>query len=245
MRSPSVRWAWYAVLFAASPLFASTRPVTLTTASATSFVSYVAGPETASACVVLVHDWFGVSPSYTGAAERLAEQGYCVVAMDLYNGRSATTHDEASALLGALDSNLAAEKIDAAVKWLGDRPRKVAVMGFSMGARHALAAALRNSAVRATVLWYGETTKDADRLRRLTGPVLLVVGSRDGPAALEESLAFAKAADTAGRGAEIYIYPGAAHAFAQPLFDQGRSYDPIATETAWRLTEDFLRRRLN
>jgi len=46
-------------------------------------------------------------------------------------------------------------------------------------------------------------------------------------------------------GAEIYIYPGAAHAFAQPLFNQGRTYDPIAAQTAWRLTEDFLRRRLN
>jgi len=59
------------------------------------------------------------------------------------------------------------------------------------------------------------------------------------------SLGFAKAADAAGVGAEIYIYPGAAHAFAQPLFNQGRTYDPIAAQTAWRLTEDFLRRRLN
>jgi len=241
----SARWALYAVLFAASPLFAAIKPLTLTTASSRPFVSYVAGPRTASACVVLVHDWFGVSPSYKEAAERLAEQGYCVVATDLYDGRSTTSHEEASALLGALDSNLAAEKIDAAIKSLGDRPRKVAIMGFSMGARHALAAALRNSSVQATVLWYGETTQDAEVLRRLAGPVLVVVGSKDGPATLDNSLGFAKAADAAGVGAEIYIYPGAAHAFAQPLFNEGRTYDPVAAQTAWRLTEDFLRRRLN
>ena len=37
---------------------------------------------------------------------------------------------------------------------------------------------------------------------------------------------------------------GAAHAFAQPLFNQGKTYDPIAAETAWMLSEGFLRRRL-
>ena len=163
--------------------------------------------------------------------------------MDLYNGRSATTHNEASALLGALDANVAAEKIDAAIKSLGERPRKIALMGFSMGARHALAAALRNTSVRATVLWYGDITKDMDRLSKLSGPVLLVAGSKDG-SALDDSSAFAKAADAAGSGAELYVYPGAVHAFAQPLFNQGKTYDPVAAETAWRITEDFLSRRL-
>jgi carboxymethylenebutenolidase len=205
-------------------------------------VSYAAGSETASSCVVLVHDWFGVSPSYIEAAERLVRRGYCVLAVDLYNGHTATTHEEASALLSALDSKLAGEKIDAAIKVAGDRHRRVAIIGFSMGVKHALAAALRNPSVEATVLWYGET-KSADSLHNLSGPVLVIDGSKDG-SALDDSLAFAKAADIAGPGAEIYIYPGAAHAFAQPLFNQGKTYDPVAAETAWKLTEDFLDRRL-
>src|SRR4029077_12426343 len=121
----------------------------------------------------------------------------------------------------------AGEKIDAAIKFLGDRPRTIAVMGFSMGARHALGAALRNKSVHATGLWYGDTSKDTDRLVNLSGPVLLVAGSKDG-SALDDASAFAKAADAAGAGAEIYVYPGAAHAFAQPLFNQGRTFDPAA-----------------
>jgi len=236
-------WALYLTVFAASAAFATPRPVTLSTASST-FVSYVAGPETSGECVILVHDWFGVSTAYKDAVARLAQQGYCVVAVDLYDGRTATTHDGAKALLGGLDSNAAAEKIDAAIRSLSGRPRKIAVMGFSMGARHALAAAQRNPSVRATVLWYGGTTRDADQLRGLAAPVLLIVGSRDG-SALEDSLAFAHTADAAGVGLELYIYPGAAHAFAQPLFNGGRTYDPIAAEAAWTLTEDFLRRRLH
>ena len=233
---------WLGVLVA-SPLLAAPRPVTLTTATSTSFVSYVAGPQTSSKCIVLVHDWFGVSPFYLEATDRLARDGYCVVAVDLYNGRSATTHEEASALLGALDASVAGEKIDAAIKSLGDRPRKIAIMGFSMGARHALASALRNKSVGATVLWYGDTSKDTDRLVNLSGPVLLVAGSKDG-SALDDAAGFAKAADAAGTGAEIYVYPGAVHAFAQPLFNQGKTFDPVAADSAWRLTEDFLTRRL-
>jgi dienelactone hydrolase len=46
-------------------------------------------------------------------------------------------------------------------------------------------------------------------------------------------------------GAEVYLYPGADHAFAQPLFNAGRTYDPVAAEVAWRLSEDFLKRRLH
>lgn len=243
MRAKFLGFATYLMIFIAAPLFATPRAVTLSTASSTPFVSYVAGPQDSSECVVLVHDWFGVSPFYKEAADRLAKQGYCVVAVDLYEGRAANTHEEAQALLEKLDSNVAGEKIDAAIRSLDDRPRKIAVMGFSMGTRHALAAALRNKSVRATVLWYGETTKDSERLRALCGPVLLVAGSKDG-SALEDSSAFAKAADAAGIGAEIYVYPGAVHAFAQPLFNQGKTYDAVAAEAAWRLTEDFLSRRL-
>ena len=117
-------------------------------------------------------------------------------------------------------------------------------MGFSMGAKHALAAALRNHSVRTTVLWYGETIRDAEKLKQLAGPVLLVVGSRDGRSAAEDSAAFSRAADAAGVGAEVFIYPGAEHAFAQPLFNQGKTFDPVAAEAAWRLSEDFLQRRL-
>jgi carboxymethylenebutenolidase len=230
-------------LLATSPLFAKTTPETLHS-SAGAFSAYVAGPTDARRGIVLVHDWFGVSPAYLDATERLAKLGYRVVAVDLYDGRHATTHEEAAALLASLDTNIAAQKIDAAIQSFGTRSRDLAIMGFSMGAKHALSAALRNAQIRSTVLWYGETINNPRELKALHGPVLLVVGSADGEAAGENAAAFSKAADSAGAAAEIYIYPGAAHAFAQPLFNAGKTYDAVASETAWRLSEDFLRRRM-
>jgi carboxymethylenebutenolidase len=232
------------LLFAMPPLSAAINPVTLHTASAESFKAHVAGPAKPVGAIVLVHDWFGVSPFYEAATERLAGMGYLVVAVDLYGGRRATTHEEAAALLGSVQDDLASRELDAAVRWAAQRSGQVALMAFSMGVKHALAAATRNDSVAASVLWYGETTADPEKLHHLRGPVLLVVGSKDGPSAAENALRFSQAADAAGRGAEVYVYPGAAHAFAQPLFNEGRTFDPVAAETAWRLSEDFLKRRL-
>jgi carboxymethylenebutenolidase len=231
-------------MLASSSLFARAAPITLHTAASEPFTAYVTGPSHARKGIVLVHDWFGVSPFYFAAADRLAKQGYRVVALDLYGGHNAITHEEAGALLGSLHDDVAGREIDGAISWLSNSGRVIAALGFSMGAKHALAAALRNPSVRATVLWYGETIKDPDQLRHLAGPALLVVGSRDGSSAADDSAAFSKAADAAGVGAEVYVYPGAEHAFAQPLFNQGRTYDPIAADVAWRLTESFLQRRL-
>lgn len=232
------------LLLAAPPLFARATAITLHTASSESFTAYVDGPANARAGVVLVHDWFGVSPFYTQAAARLAGHGYRVLAVDLYGGHSATTHEQASKLLESVHDDIAAREIDAAIAKLAEGGRQVAVMAFSMGARHGLSAALRNQGVHATALWYGETVKDPEKLRQLAGPVLLIVGSRDGSTAAADAAAFSKAADSAGVGAEVYLYPGADHAFAQPLFNEGRTYDPVGAEVAWRLSEDFLRRRL-
>ena len=201
-----------------------------------------AGPEDSIEAILMVHDWFGFSPFLSGSADRLAASGRQVLAVDLYEGKSATTHQEAWQLLQALDADAAAAKIDAALASL--EAERIAIIGFSMGAPHALNAAIRNSgSVVTAVVFYGATINDPGELAKMSGPVLAIYGSKDGPAA-DNAATFSKAADEAGIGAEIFVYPGAHHAFAQPLFNQGETYDPEATSVMWLITEDFLRRRL-
>lgn len=236
-------WWGLWLLLAGLPAVAAPEAETLTTAGGTPFTAHVAGPRDAERAVVLVHDWFGVTPFYLDAVERLALQGHRVVAVDLYDGRHASTHDEAGALLKSTDAGRAGQIIDAAIGSLRDQRRRLGIMSFSAGASYALPAALRHDEINATVIWYGDTANDPGKLADLAGPLLFVVGSRDGPAA-DRAAALSKASDAAGSAAEIYIYPGAAHAFAQPLFNQGQTFDPVATESSWRLTEDFLQRHL-
>jgi dienelactone hydrolase len=75
-----VRFAFALLMvLAGSPLLARATASTLHTALSESFTVYVDGPAKARAGVVLVHDWFGVSPFYAEAAARLAAQGYRVL----------------------------------------------------------------------------------------------------------------------------------------------------------------------
>jgi carboxymethylenebutenolidase len=143
----------------------------------------------------------------------------------------------------AIEPSSAAAKIDAAIVYASRSGPPVALMGFSMGAQYALDASVRHGPdVAATVTFYGGELTEAEDARYLTA-VLSIYGSKDGDAA-ERAAKLSRLTDDAGSAAEIYIYPGAAHAFAQPLFNGGDTFDAAAARMAWALTENFLERRL-
>ena len=233
----------------AEPLLAGQNRISsqaLETADGVAFDALHASADKPEHGIVLVHDWFGISPYYRESVEKLAAAGYYVLAVDLYDGSAATTHKDAWNLMSALDQDLAAAKVDAAIELLKRQDlASSATFGFSMGAPLALAASLRHSeSIKATGIFYGDTINDPELLASLGGPVLLVVGSMDGNSS-EAAAVFSKATDEAGQLAEVFIYPGAQHAFAQPLFNQGTTYDPVAAEVAWGLAINFFARRLH
>lgn len=200
------------------------------------------------AVVVLSHDWFGDSEYYRSFGEELASEGYSVIASDLYEGRpGGKTHAEAWALLKSLTAEHAASVLDQNIELATQQSDRVIVIGFSAGAPHALQAAIRNSDdVDGVILFYGDTTKDVEQLARLKGPILAIYGSKDPTygdvAASEEAALFMKAADEAKINAEVHIFGGQDHAFAQPLYNAGKTYDATAAAAAMQLTQDYLKR---
>src|SRR3989338_2743364 len=48
--------------------------------------------------VVMIHEWWGLNENIKDMAILLAQEGYVVLAVDLYNGNVATTQDEARTL---------------------------------------------------------------------------------------------------------------------------------------------------
>ena len=67
--------------------------------------SFVAGPADSSAGVLVVHDYFGISDATRESVEHLGSLGYRALAVDLYGGKSAGTHEEAIRLMQALNRN--------------------------------------------------------------------------------------------------------------------------------------------
>jgi carboxymethylenebutenolidase len=210
------------------------------------FRAFVAGPADARAAVLVVHDYMGISPATKEAVRHLGTLGYRTLAVDLYGGKSATQHAEAVALMQSLERQSTDRILQAGLDYLKQPGRKLATIGFSMGARESLYANLNDpEAVSASVMIYGFGFDEIDskRLERLKSPVLVIAGSED-TGAVQAAMNFFPNMKKANRLYEMLIYPGADHGYAQPLFNGGKNFNPEAVRATWILVDDFLESRL-
>ncbi len=216
--------------------------VTLRQGDGREFRAFVAGPADAKACVLIVHDYFGISDATKQSVQRLGALGYRSVAVDLYGGKSAASNDEAVKLMRSLDETTSSKILQAGLDYLKQPGRKIATIGFSMGGQESLNANLNDpEAVRASVIVYGSGFDKIDRkrLERLQSPVLVIAGGEDTDAT-QAAINFLSTMREAKRPCEILVYPGADHGYAQPLFNEGKNYNPQAVRTTWIIVEDFL-----
>ena len=201
-----------------------------------------AGPEDAKIGILLVHDWFGITPFTRAAVARLAAAGYKVVAVDLYHGQAATTHPQAQTLMDALDGETVALQLLATIEQLAASGRKIVTLGFSMGGAPAFKAALASpERVAGSAIIYGGLSAEEAKLAQWPGELLLITGSLDSWA-VESAEKIRSQLDGLDRAPEYYLYPNADHAFAQPLYNGGRNYDDEATQMMWLILEHFLAR---
>ena len=216
--------------------------VTLKRSDGREFRAFVAGPADAKSAVLIVHDYFGISDATKQSAEHLGALGYRSVAGDLYEGKSATSHDEAVKLMQSLDRKATDKILQAGLDYLKRPGRKLATIGFSMGGLESFHANLNDpEAVSASVMVYGFGFDkiDTKTLERLQSPVLVIAGDED-TGAMQAGVSFLSTMREAKRPCEIFIYPGADHSYAQPLFNEGKNYNPEAVRITWVLVQDFL-----
>jgi dienelactone hydrolase len=202
----------------------------------------VAGPADAKAGILVVHDYLGISDSTRQSVEHLGALGYRTIAVDRYGGKSATSHEDAVKLMQSLNRESTDKTLQAGLDYLKYPGRKVATLGFSMGGQESLNANLNDpDAVSATVMIYGSGfDKIAPRrLETLRSPVLVVTGGED-VSATQAAINFLSSMKEAKRSYELFIYPGADHGYAQPLFNGGRNYNAEAVRATWVLVDDFL-----
>src|SRR5690349_23821272 len=83
---------------------------------------------------LVLHAWWGLKPFFKQFCDRLAKEGFTVLAPDLYQGRIAKTIDEAQDLLGKRDLELMQDTVMAAKDHLHEITKgKIGLIGFSMG----------------------------------------------------------------------------------------------------------------
>jgi carboxymethylenebutenolidase len=198
------------------------------------FRGYLAVPQCGSGPgLLLLQEIFGVNPHMRDVADYYAEEGYVVLAPDLFwrlEPRVELGHSEADmahafALYGRFDTNLATHDISTAFSCLRARPEctgKAGALGFCLGGLLAYLAAAR-CGVDCAIGYYGVgIEKHLDEAASIACPLVLHFGERDAlvPAAARDAIA-AALADRAD--ARIFVYPGRDHAFnnpGRPSFDK-------------------------
>lgn len=196
--------------------------------------------------VIVIHEWWGLNDHVKAMADRLAAEGYIVLAVDLYGGQIATSPDEARKRMIEVveDRERAEENIRQAydfVNTVAEAPT-IGSLGWCFGGGWSLNTALLfPEKLDAAVIYYGQVTSDAEVLRPLDVPILGLFGGKDTGIPVDSVQAFDDALARLRKDYEIHIYPDAQHAFANPT---GNAYDAEAAEDAWQKTLDFLGRKL-
>jgi carboxymethylenebutenolidase len=209
--------------------------------------AYLSIPKDAKAplpAVIVIHEWWGLNDHIRHWTDRLAEDGYVALAVDLYGGQVATDPDTAMTLMKAVDENTAHAILSAAKAYLAGDPRfasdKQAVIGWCFGGGWSLRQAIADPDLDAAVIYYGHPTTDAAALAKINAPLLGIFANQDQaipPAVVDE---FAKAVDDAGKSLELHRYD-AVHAFANP---SNAKYDQKAAADAWNHVRSFLAKHL-
>ena len=195
--------------------------------------------------IIVIHEWWGLNDNVRAMADRLAGEGYMVLAIDLYSGKTADSPAGARALMLQIveDPDPARENIRAAYEFLttAGAPR-IGSLGWCFGGGWSLnAAQLFPDDLDATVIYYGQVTDDEEKLRPINTPILGLFAADDSGIKVESVEAFGAALERLRKVHEIHIYPGVGHAFANPT---GRNYDAEAATDAWAKTLEFLGRHL-
>ncbi len=96
---------------------------------------YMSHSERVGPGVIVLHEFFGLTPSIRDFTDRLCDEGFTALAVDLYDGATAGSVDEALALMSSLDDERVLLQLKAATEHLASNwhPR-VGVVGFSLGA---------------------------------------------------------------------------------------------------------------
>ena len=196
--------------------------------------------------IILIHEWWGLNDNVRAMADRLAGEGYMVLAVDLYSGSTATSPEGARQLMLDVVENPEPAKANIldAYRFLETAGApSIASLGWCFGGGWSLTAAqLLPDKLDASVIYYGQVTSDEDKLRSLEVPILGLFAGNDTGIKVESVESFRAALERLRKDHEIHIYPGVGHAFANP---SGQNYDAGAAEDAWSKTLDFLARHLS
>jgi len=209
------------------------------------------------ACVILLHERYGLVQHTKDLAMRFAREGYVCVAPDLFfmhPNQDALHRGDAGC--EPTDDAVAAQMdaaIDAALTRFSADPARLAVMGVCQTARYPIVCASRRK-IAAALCWYGaaqprEWAQTArfpvpleDLIAKADCPVLGMFGEKDHIISVDDVRKFRSALEAHKKSYEIEIFIDAPHGWLNDTMP-GR-YRPQQAQAAWQAQQAFLHRAM-
>lgn len=190
--------------------------------------------------ILLLHAWWGLKPFFKQVCDRLAENGFIVLAPDLRDGHIARTVEEAQQMMEGSDTRQVEAAVTVARDYLLHYPsrlrRRIGIIGYSMGAAWALYLAAQDpQEVAATVMYYGVGEASYGKLK---SRVLGHFSEVDEWEPYEQVKGIEQIMKAAGVDVRFHTYPGVAHWFVE---EDRPEYNAAAAKLAWDRTLEFLK----
>lgn len=195
------------------------------------------GAPAGSASVVVIPDWFGLTPYARGVVDRFAAAGFVAFGLDLYRGKLPANEDQAEAMSNALPWSRGDGDVRATLAALKARDpnSKPCLLGFGMGGAAAVHAATQLPDVAGVVTFYG-IPKSGD-VAKIKARVLGHFGQKDTRCYPARVTAFEKTLKDAGIACEIHRYDAGNGFFSETK----KNYSPQDASVAWDRTVAFIR----
>ncbi len=212
--------------------------------------------------VILIHEIWGLNANIRSIADRIASEGFDVLAPDLMHGSGfeakigpqiqmemadPSKRNEAQKKLRAMFApahspvfgKKTIARLGKCVRFLG-KGREIAVVGFCFGGTYSFALACE-APLAAAVVFYGRPPEPLSRVKGISCPVIAFYGERD--TGLTEGLP-ALEAEMRKRGKEFAqkTYKGCGHAFFNDT--NKAAYNKAAAQDSWKTMIAFLKGRM-
>jgi carboxymethylenebutenolidase len=198
---------------------------------------FISGDRGPGPGVLVLHSFWGLTPSVKSLCDDLADHGYTVLAPDINFGELPASEQEALDHLGRADPNRLASLVLSSARLLHEKSTEgpIGMVGFGMGGSLALWASVRLAGmVRAAVSFYGSQQID---FAGSQSSYLIHLAEDDDYVSNDEAAFMEATMRLEELDVEVVRHPGTRHGFAEP---DGDTFDPTAFDRAWVGTLEFL-----
>ena len=175
--------------------------------------------------IIMVHEWWGITPHIHNEAKKYAAQGYTAFIADMYgDAKTADNPKDAGALSGgvmkdpkAMESRFNAAKAELA-KQSTVNPDRIGAVGYCFGGAVVINMARTGADLKAVAGFHASLglNTPAPAAGTIKAKILILNGADDPFVKREQYDTLKKELDAAKANYQVIEYPGAVHAFTNP-----------------------------